>query len=103
MNTINNINTDNMNTVNAATDIKQTEATENTSWMTKAAGFLFWTTVVFQILMIDNNMIDYAFADHIIYNILPLTAALAYFGLKKDLAAIAERKAECQQNTDSNC
>lgn len=103
MNTINNINTNTMNATSSNTENQQSMTTKKSNWMIEAAGLLFWVTVVFQFGFITNDNIDWEFANHIIYNILPLTGALAYFGLKKELTAISERKAECQQNTDSDC
>lgn len=79
-------------TVNTAVEVKETAAATQTNWMTTTAGILFWTTVVLQFLLVNSNIIDQAFADHIIYNILPLTGALAYFGLRKEMMAIAARK-----------
>lgn len=103
INTANTANTANMNNTTTATETQQTAAVSKISWMTGVAGLLFWTTVVLQFLMIWHDMIDYEFANHVIYHILPLTGVLAYFGLKRDLTAIAERKDKCDQAPNSDC
>jgi len=105
MNTINTAttNTTTANTVNNIVEDKQTATAAKSCGMTQFAGFLFWATVVLQFGMIWNDMIDYEFANHIIYHILPLTGALAYFGLKKDMAANAARKDVCEQVSNSDC
>ena len=83
---MNAINTATVNT--AATEVK---TAKKTNWMIGAAGLLFWATVAFQFLTLVNDMVSMEFANHIIYNILPLTGALAYFGLKKELKALSDR------------
>ena len=72
---------------NTVTQTQQAAETQSGNWMLTTAGFLFWITVAAQILLLNNNMVDYAFADHIIYNVLPLTGALAFFGIRKEQKA----------------
>ena len=78
-------------TVNITTESTQSTAATNTgNWMITVAGLLFWATVVLQFLLVNSNIIDQAFADHIIYNIFPLTGAFAFFGIKKEQEKITK-------------
>lgn len=100
---MNTINTTTANTVNNIVEDQQTATAVEPCGMTKVAGFLFGATVLFQCLVLGEEIIDYDFANHIIYQILPLTGVLAYFGLKKDLTTIATQKNKCDQTPDSDC
>ena len=84
-----------MNTISTTANPVATEHTQSATattgnWMITVAGLLFWATVVLQFLLVNSNIIDQAFADHIIYNIFPLTGAFAFFGIKKEQEKITK-------------
>ena len=67
-------------TANITTESTQSTAATNTgNWMITVAGLLFWATVVLQFLLVNSNIIDQAFADHIISNDGTLEETLAQF------------------------
>ena len=96
-----------MNTTTATANITaentqaSTTATNTGNWMITVAGLLFWATVILQFLLVNSDIIDQAFADHIIYNIFPLTGAFAFFGIKKEQDKIAKLLSEKNSNANS--
>ena len=91
------------NTATANIENVQPTTAKKTCFATKAAGIMFWASVVIQYLLVRRGIVDNAFAEHIIYQILPLTGALAYWGLKKDLTENTEHAEKHEQAPISDC
>lgn len=86
-----------MNTNETTIETTQAATANTSNWMTELASLLFWITVFLQIGMLLNDIKDKAFTDFVYLNVLPLTGALAYFGLKRQQKA----NAECTKVTGS--
>ena len=103
MNTINNINTNNMNATCSTAEIQQAATSAKSNWMIGVAGLLFWAIVFCQIEFLLNDIVDKEFIDFVYYNALPLIGVLAFFGIRKEQNAASNGNDGYQQKSESDC
>ena len=78
------MNTTSTASLNIAVEAAQTKVTSKTNWQLDIAGLIFWVVASIQFIMFINGEPFPEFTAFAMYNALPLCAALAYWGIRKE-------------------